>query len=170
MKQLGVLRFVVAAGLIALTAILLEARGRTELVPSRLPLSSFPAQLGDWRGQDIPLDKETLDVLGAGDFLVRNYRAQDPRLPEVDLFLAYFPSQRTGDTIHSPKNCLPGAGWTPLESGRLQIQNVDGSSMSVNRYVVGKGPSRALVLYWYQAHGRITASEDWAKIRRARDA
>jgi EpsI family protein len=170
MKQLAVLRFVVAAGLIALTAILLEARGRTELVPSRLPLSSFPAQLGDWRGQDIPLDKETLDVLGAGDFLVRNYRAQDPRLPDVDLFLAYFPSQRTGDTIHSPKNCLPGAGWTPEKNDRVTISLAGHSSFPANRYVISKGAARKLVLYWYWAHDRGVASEYWAKFYLVKDA
>ena len=107
MKPFGVLRFVLAASLIALTAILLQARGRTEIISSRLPLSSFPMQLGGWSSKDIPLDKETLDVLGDGDFMVRGYRDPEGKLPYVDLFLAYFPSQRTGDTIHSPKHCLP---------------------------------------------------------------
>jgi hypothetical protein len=154
MRQLGVWRFVVAAGLIALTAILLEGRGRTELIPSRLPLSSFPAQLGDWRGQDIRLDKETLDVLGAGDFLVRNYQAQDPRLPNVDLFLAYFPS----------------AGWTPEKNDRVTISLAGHSSFPANRYVISKGASRKLVLYWFWAHDRGVASEYWAKFYLVKDA
>ena len=60
MKQFGRLRFVLATGLILLTAIFLQARGRNEIIPSHMPLSSFPAQLGNWSGQDIPLDKTLL--------------------------------------------------------------------------------------------------------------
>jgi len=118
MRQLGTLRFVVAAGLIALTAILLEGRGRTELIPPRLSLSSFPAQLGEWRGQDIPLDKETLDVLGAGDFLVRNYRAQDPRLPNVDFFLASAPE--IPSTL--PRIVYPAPAGLPRKMIALQFR------------------------------------------------
>jgi EpsI family protein len=170
MKPFGVLRFILAAGLIALTAILLQARGRTEIIPSRLPLSSFPTQLGNWSGKDIPLDKETLDVLGAGDFLVRGYQDPDGKLPYVDLFLAYFPSQRTGDTIHSPKHCLPGAGWTPEENDRVIISLPGHSPFPANRYVISKGDARKLVLYWYWAHDRGVASEYWAKFYLVKDA
>jgi EpsI family protein len=88
----------------------------------------------------------------------------------VDLFLAYFPSQRTGDTIHTPKNCLPGAGWTPLESGRVALERPDGPAIRVNRYVIGKGTDHMLVLYWYEAHGRAVASEYWAKFYLVADA
>jgi len=107
MKPFGMLRFVLAVGLIALTAILLQARGRTEIIPSRTPLSSFPVQLGNWTGTDIPLDKDTLEVLGAGDFLVRGYQDPDGKLPFIDLFLAYFPSQRAGDTSIPPSIVYP---------------------------------------------------------------
>jgi EpsI family protein len=170
MKPFGVLRFVLAASLIALTAILLQARGRTEIIPSRLPLSSFPGQLGNWSSRDIPLDKETLEVLGDGDFMVRGYRDPEGKLPYIDLFLAYFPSQRTGDTIHSPKHCLPGAGWTPEENDRVTISLPSHSPFPVNRYVISKAGSRKLVLYWYWAHDRGVASEYWAKYYLVRDA
>ena len=131
-------RFALAASLIALTAILLQARSRTETIPPRQPLSSFPAQLGNWSGKDIPLDKETLDVLGAGEFLVRGYRDPGSDLPYVDLFLAYFPSQRTGDTIHSPKRCLPGAGWTPERNDQVTISLPGHSPFPANRYVIAR--------------------------------
>lgn len=170
MNRLGGLRFVLAAGLIALTAILLQARGRTEIIASHLPLSSFPAQLGNWNGKDVPLDKETLDVLGPGDFMVRIYQNLNSDLPYVDLFLAYFPSQRSGDTIHSPKHCLPGAGWTPLESDRVTISFPDHSPFPANRYVIARAGARKLVLYWYWAHDRGVASEYWAKYYLVKDA
>src|ERR1700746_1730343 len=91
------------------------------MIPTRQPIAAFPRQLGNWVGSDIPIGKDVLDILGPGDFLLRVYQSQTGRDSEIDLFLAYFPSQRTGDTIHSPKHCLPGAGWLPVESGRVTV-------------------------------------------------
>jgi exosortase D (VPLPA-CTERM-specific) len=170
-KRSGGLRFGLAAGFIALTAILLQARGRTEVIPSRLPFSSFPTQLGEWEGKDIPLDKETLDVLGPGDFLLRGYQdANNVDLPYVELFIAYFASQRTGDTIHSPQHCLPGAGWVPLENSQITLTFPGHSPFPANRYVISKAGVRRLVLYWYWAHDRGVASEYWAKFYLVKDA
>lgn len=169
MKQFGVLRFVLAAALIALTGILLQARGTTEIIASRLPLSLFPAQLGNWTGKDVPLDKDTLDVLGPGDFLVRDYYAPDQPEP-TNLYIAYFPSQRTGDTIHSPKNCLPGAGWAPVGNDRITLVVPGHAPFPANRYVIAKGGARQLVLYWYWAHDRGVASEYSAKFYLVKDS
>jgi len=158
------LRFILAAVLLAVTAGFLQVRNHAEVIPQHLPLSSFPQQLQDWSGTDIPISQEVLDVLGAGDFLLRVYRKpQQASEPYVDLFVAYFPSQRAGDTIHSPKHCLPGAGWLPVESSRIQISLPGTEPFPANRYVIAKGPDRQLVLYWYLAHGRSVASEYWAK-------
>ena len=114
----------------------------------------------------MPLDVR--EVLGNGDFLERLYK-RNTYEPPVDLFVAYFPSQRTGSTIHSPQNCLPGSGWTPLEKNRIQLAG-PGTPVHVNRYVIVKGTDRELVLYWYQAHGRVVASEYWAKFYLVADA
>jgi EpsI family protein len=157
-------RFVVALILLVGTALLLQARNRGEVFPPRKALSAFPEQLGGWTGTSVPIGKEILDVLGPGDFLLRVYRTEDIRQPSTDLFIAYFPSQRAGDTIHSPKNCLPGAGWTPIDSSRMILSLSDHAPFPVNRYVIAKGADRLLVLYWYWAHDRAVASEYWAKI------
>jgi EpsI family protein len=172
MKLFGGLRFFLAAGLVALTALLLQARSRVEVLPAREPLASFPAQLGDWTGQDFSLDTETLAVLGPGDFLVRDYRdpSANSRLPYADLFIAYFPSQRAGDTIHSPKNCLPGAGWAPEENDTVSLDVPGHVSFPANRYVISKSGDRKLVLYWFWAHDRGVASEYWAKFYLVKDA
>jgi EpsI family protein len=170
MKSHGALRFAVAATLIVLTAILLQARGRTEIFPNRLPLSSFPAQLGNWDSTEIELDKETRAVLGAGDFLERVYQIEAEKVPAIDLFLAYFPSQRTGDTIHSPQHCLPGAGWNPEENGRVTLSLPGHAPFPANRYVIAKAGARKLVLYWYWAHDRGVASEYWAKFYLVKDS
>jgi EpsI family protein len=164
------MRFACAAVLIGLTAILLQARGRNEVFPKRLPLKSFPQQLGAWTGEDKPIDQETLDVLGPGDFLLREYSPEVDSDPTVNLYIAYFPSQRMGDTIHSPKNCLPGAGWLPVENDRIFLPRPGHAAFPVNRYVIAKGESRSLVLYWYWAHDRGVASEYWAKYYLIADA
>jgi hypothetical protein len=115
----SIMRFLFAVVLIVATAVFLRARTHGEVFPPRLALQSFPRQIANWTGNDITIDKDTLQVLGPGDFLLRVYTDSEQHLPYVDLFIAYFPSQSTNDTMHSPKNCLPGAGWAPIESGRM---------------------------------------------------
>src|SRR5262249_23502717 len=107
-----------------------------------------------------PISKDELDVLGLGDFLRRDYQDKSSR---VNLFIAYFPSQRAGDTIHSPKNCLPGAGWSPVQSDRITVSLPGQAPFPANRYLIAQGDSRQLVLYWYLAHDRVVASEYSAK-------
>ena len=164
------LRFALAALLIAATAIFLQARTHSEVFPPRLPLKTFPVQLDSWTSSDISIDKEVLAVLGPGDFLLRIYQDREQRQPFVGLFIAYFQSQRAGDTIHSPKNCLPGAGWSPLESTRITLAMPGREPFPATRYVIAKGDSRQVVLYWYWAHDRGVASEYWAKFYLVKDS
>ena len=161
--KVGSLRFGIAALLMLATALVLQAHSHSEYFPPRAPLSSLPSQIDGWSGTDDALDRQTLDVLGPGDFLVRDYENASQPQPWINLYIAYFPTQKTGDTIHSPNHCLPGAGWVPSSRERVRITRPDGSSFPVNRYVVSKLGERQLVLYWFQAHGRAVASEYWAK-------
>jgi EpsI family protein len=155
-------RFLVAAVLLSATALLMHARNSAEIIPARPPLSSFPKTLDGWTSADIAIPKEVLEILGPGDFLLRAY--QNPATNAyVDLFMAYFPSQRSGDTIHSPKNCLPGAGWTPVQSDRITVALPGQTAFPANRYLIAQGEERRLVLYWYWAHNRAVASEYSAK-------
>jgi EpsI family protein len=169
-KSSRILRFALAASLIGATALLLHARGRSEVIPSRPPLAAFPAELANWPSSEIVQDKSTLDVLGPGDFLERVYQDPAGKLPSVDLFIAYFPSQRTGDTIHSPQHCLPGSGWNPVENTRVTLALPTHAPFPVNRYVIAQGDDRRLVLYWFWAHDRGVASEYWAKYYLVKDA
>jgi EpsI family protein len=170
MKTSGLARFLLAALLIAFTAVLLQARGSNELVPPHQPLSSFPSQLVGWDSIEVVQDKDTLAVLGNGDFLERVY--QDPlgKSPDVDIFLAYFSTQRTGDTAHSPQHCLPGSGWNPDENVRVTLSLPGHAPFPANRYVISRRGERRLVLYWFWAHDRGVASEYWAKYYLVRDA
>src|SRR5437867_11882177 len=157
-------RFLVSAALLAVTAIFLHARSRNEVLPMRQPLKAFPQQLGERSGTDVAIAQDVLDVLGQGDLLLRVYQGDSGRNPDVDRFLAYFSSQRAGDTIHSPKNCLPGAGWSPIEASRISISFPGRAPFPANRYIIAKGAERPLVLYWHWAHERVVASEYCAKV------
>jgi EpsI family protein len=161
--QLSAVAFLLLAALLLIRV--RESAGR-ELPPHR-NLSEFPVQLAGAQGRDLALDSDVRGALGPGQFLLRNYFAAGK--PVTNLFI-FYPSQDRNNEIHSPKNCLPGAGWTPVSSGRLQIQRGNQSPVEVNRYIVAKGNDRVLVLYWYQAHGRVMPSELWAKYYFARDA
>jgi EpsI family protein len=155
-------RFWIVVSLLAGTGLLLHARNSSEIIAPREPLASFPHTLGGWTGNDIALSQDVLDALGPGDFLLRDY--QDPANGrDADLFIAYFPSQRSGDAIHSPKNCLPGAGWAPVTSDRITLSLPGHAPFQANRYLIAKGEDRRLVLYWYWAHDRAVASEYAAK-------
>jgi EpsI family protein len=155
-------RFWVAAALLVGTALLLHARDSSEVIPARQPLASFPPTLGNWISRDLPIEQDVRNVLGPGDFLLREYL--DPANgSDVDLFIAYFPSQRSGDAIHSPKNCLPGSGWTPVRADRISVSVPGQAPFPANRYLIARGEDRQLVLYWYLAHGRAVASEYAAK-------
>jgi EpsI family protein len=142
-------------------AIFLSARSRPENLPPRQPLSAFPLVIDDWRGRNVTIAPDVLSILGDGEFLERFYSS---RQGWIDFFVAYFPTQRTGSTIHSPQNCLPGAGWTPIEFKKVSLTGPDGNPMTINRYIIAKGLDRELVLYWYQSHGRVVASEYSAKL------
>jgi len=163
------LRFIPAALLMGAAALYVRGRGVAEQSPPRKDLASFPEQIGEWRGTSLNIPQEILDVLGPGEYIDRFYQSGNER-GGVDFFLAYVPNQRTGDALHSPKHCLPGAGWTPVASGTMSLTRPGGGQIIVNRYVIAKGPERQQVLYWYQAHGRVVASEYWAKFYLVKDA
>lgn len=163
------LRFCIVALLLAGTAVLLHARGVRDRVAAREPLSQVPNSIAGWMGSDVAIDEETLGVLGPGDFLSRLYTRDSGTTP-IGLFIAYFPSQRTGVTIHSPRNCLPGAGWMFESSRYVILKDANGNSHQVGEYVISNGDDRQFVIYWYQAHGRSVANEYMARIDMVKDA
>lgn len=145
--------------LLVVQAAVLYSSIRPELVPASKPLSEFPQSLGPWQeAQEGVIDQETRDVLQADDLLNRVYVDQAARRG-ADLFIAAFRTQRNGKAPHSPKNCLPGNGWTPLNSREFSIDVGRTAPITVNRYVVAHGDDHSLVLYWYQSRDRAIASE-----------
>ena len=163
-------RFLAVLLLFASAAGYLRAHGSGEVFPAHQQVESFPTQLGPWNGTDLDIDQEIRDVLGPGEFLSRVYSRSADQGPSNELFIAYFPSQRTGDTIHSPMHCLPGAGWLPMERGQVTLSLGGHAPFPANRVVIAKGELRDVVLYWYWAHDRGVASESWAKYYLIKDS
>jgi EpsI family protein len=130
----------------------------------RKQLREFPKQVGAWEqtGGDEQFDKETLAVLRASDYLLRNYRGADGRV--VNFYVGYYASQREGATYHSPLNCLPGSGWVMSDGGQITITPKGRSPFIANRYLIQNGDRKQVLVYWYQGRGRAVASEYWGKI------
>jgi EpsI family protein len=151
----------VRAGLLATLIIAVGVYGArvagSERPVARQTLGALPTQVGTWRAAgDMAIDDESLGVLGVDDYVNRVYEraASAP----ASLYIGYYASQRQGDTIHSPQNCLPGAGWQAVDSGTTDL-DVNGAHVPVNRYMIQKGIDRQVVLYWYQGRGRVVANE-----------
>ena len=140
-----------------------------ESTPPARPLNQFPKEVAGYQSvQEFPFDADTLKVLGVTDYANRAYYS--PTKGELGLYIGYFRTQRTGAAIHSPKNCLPGAGWQPTVSETYELKLDDGRKVPVNLYVIRKDLEQQIVLYWYQSHGRVVASEYWGKFYMVADA
>ncbi len=140
---------------------LLYSSIREEVVPDSRPLASMPRELGPWQfAAEGVVDAETNAILQADDTLIRTFTKNNAG---VELFVASFRSQRTGKAPHSPKNCLPGSGWTPLADREIAVDVGAAQPIPVNRYIIAHGDSRSLVLYWYQSRDRAVAGEFKAK-------
>jgi EpsI family protein len=153
------------------TALVLHVRGDVDRVLPSRPLSELPQTMGTLTAVDVPIDEETLAILGKGDFLNRLYlpprqtsNAAPGSSAEIGLYIAYFSTQRTGQAIHSPQNCLPGAGWTFQSSGITTFKDSTGKDYSVGDYLITNGTVTEEALYWYQLHGQSIASDYKAKI------
>ncbi len=122
----------------------------------RRPLSAVvPTRLEGRAGSDVPISDAEQRIAGMTTYVLRIYGEGESAF---SVYVGYYDRQEQGKTIHSPKNCLPGGGWEPLVQKREEIATAAGT-VPVNRYLIGNGSARALVLYWYQGRGRVAANE-----------
>ena len=157
-----------AAGLLIAAFAMLHGVGRGEIVVPHTPLRELPYALDSWTGTDQPVEEQIVRAVGVDDYVNRVYLR--PQVGFVQLYIGYYASQRTGDTIHSPKNCLPGSGWDPLQSSYSKVSVSEGREIEVNAYVIQRGLDKQMVFYWYQSRGRVIASEYSGKFWMVADA
>lgn len=150
--------FFLLAGILLCQSLIYYGFAQHEVIPENRPWSDFPSQVGKWSlEQDIPPDEASLAQLQPDDYLSRDYVAGGDR---ANLFVAYFKTQRTGHAPHSPKACLPGAGWEPVSSSLLPIPVPQaGITINANQYVVRRAGVEMAVFYWYQNSRRTIANE-----------
>jgi EpsI family protein len=170
------IRLFIIALCLASASVVLAAVTESEVVPAREAFAAFPMDVAGWHGRRLPdFDERLRAELGVDEYVNAVYEAR--HRSEVGLYIGYYSSQRQGDTIHSPANCLPGGGWLPIQRGTLtlDVPAADGASaherpIAVTRWLIQKGDDQQLVLYWYQSHGRVTAGEYESKINLVLDA
>jgi EpsI family protein len=148
------------------TAFVWNARSQAA-IPLAAPLTGIMAQVDGYRVEDQHLSNEERRVAGMSDYVARLYLRDT--VPAFTTFVSYYERQTQGKTIHSPRNCLPGAGWEILTAGQAAVV-VNGAKQTLNRYVLKKGASTAVAFYWYQGRGRVVANEYAVKWNLLRDA
>ena len=156
------------AGVLALGCLLIFGVREQEKVPPRAPMSTIQLAAPGYHAKDIVIDSAERRVAGMSDYVMRVFQ-RDSTDPGFSVYVGYYDYQIQGKTIHSPKNCLPGAGWEAMESGVRPV-SVGGQTYPMNRYLLGKEGAQALVYYWYQGRGRVEASEYTVKWNLLRDA
>ena len=163
-------RAVLSCSLLFATLLFLQLRSYGEAVPIHRPLSQFPQTVGLWHGKaDATLDPSVLGLLKLNDYLLRHYRNAQGH--DIWLYVGFWDTQRKGAQIHSPKHCLPGGGWQPLDSSLVPLTfGNQRQEIVINRYVLQKDNLRQVVSYWYQSRGQVVAREIDAKFQLIRNA
>jgi EpsI family protein len=131
----------------------------SEIYPARTSFADYPMELGPWHGRLESMEGVYLDALKLDDYLMADYVNAEGR--SVNLYIAYYNSQRKGEAVHSPRSCLPGGGWQMQGFSRSKLQgtSVGGTPLEVNRALITLGDRRELVYYWFQQRGRVITNE-----------
>lgn len=164
------IRALIACALLLGALLALQLRSTGEAVPIRRTLESLPTSLGTWRARETSnLEPGIVSVLKVDDYVMRRYADGDGRT--LWLYVGYWSTQRKGAQIHSPRNCLPGGGWEPIEASRVTVPlPAPYGPIVVNRYLIQKDRDQQVVFYWYQSQGKAIAGELTAKLQMVRSA
>ena len=159
------LRFILTVSILLTAAVINHYFSKPDISLPRKSLADYPRKLGEWTAvRDHEIDDQSMKILQVDDYLMRDYRNSHGET--IGLYIGYFKSQREGKGIHSPRQCLPGAGWVPLYTSVYKMPSpCNNYEISpINKFVMGKGLDRQLYLFWYQGRGRIYSSEYSNKI------
>jgi len=161
--------FTVALALVV-SAVAVRTVGHGEPVHLSKPFWQFPREVAAWEGRDIRLTQAIETRVGVSSYMYKVFVRPEARLP-VHLYVGFYESQKHGEMIHSPKNCLPGAGWEPVEASLVTVAlAAPHPPITVNRYLIQKERAQQVVLYWYQSQGQAIAGEVPARIAMVRSA
>jgi EpsI family protein len=167
MRETGLRAYMPGLVLLAGCVLLFQGTREQAAVPLAGPLDRVMAQVDGYRIQDQKVSDEERKVAGMSDYVARVYW-RDTTVA-FTTYVGYYDRQTQGKTIHSPRNCLPGAGWEVLDSDMATVNSATGPHV-VNRYLLKNGAQHAVVYYWYQGRGRVVANEYAVKLNLLRDA
>lgn len=156
-------RVIIVVSIMLATSLTLAYFNQSEDIEINKSLSGFPLQIGDWQGKSYQFEQWVNEKTGVDDSFVGRYFIGSGQY--IELYIGYYENQREGDTIHSPKNCMPGSGWNIIESSIVEVRmpSAKKSSIKVAKLILQNGSKREMMLYWYHSRGRIIASEYYHK-------
>ena len=158
-------RHTLTASLIMIAAFgLFTFISHAENIQPNKPFSTFPKQLEEWVGKEDRFDEEIYEILGVDDSFLANYNTPDGR--HAELYVGFYQSQRQGDIIHSPLNCLPGAGWKIERKDYVELPNPASKTGKMKAVVLylKKNDQKQIAVYWFQSRGRFISSEYMQKV------
>jgi EpsI family protein len=156
-------RTITIVAILVLTALLTSVFSRSERTRPNKSFDLFPVEIGEWKGAKDTLDQKVYNILGVEDYILGNY--QNRQGSRINLYVGFYQSQKEGDLIHSPKNCMPGAGWNIIKTDQEPLVFQKGEKPSnLIRLLLQKGGEKQIVLYWFHSRGRIIGSEYMQKI------
>ena len=143
----------------AVTAATLFMPERVEVEPQRKDFTEFPMELGKWKGKVDHIEEIILNELKLDDYLMVDFAEEEGK--PVNFYVAYYASQRKGESAHSPRTCIPGGGWKMVGLAPYEVAGitVNGRPLVVNRAVIQLGEQKSLMYYWFQQRGRILTNE-----------
>ncbi len=147
---------IIGVTLIVCGATVASVDNREEIKPERMYFTDFPTTLNDWQGRRVIMEKKYRDILKFDDYFMADF--SDTRHSPVNLYVAYYESQRKGSSIHSPRSCIPGGGWR-IQSVTTEGIEFNGALTQTNRVLIQKGKMRQLVYYWFDQRGRNLTNE-----------
>lgn len=144
--------------LLATLVVSLQMTSREETTPSRQNFLEFPMHLSEWHGEPVAMERQYVEALRFDDYLLANYEGQGG---PVNVYAAYYHTQRSGQATHSPKTCIPGGGWeiVSLDEVLVSADSGVGDSFRANRAIIQKGEQKQVVLYWFKQRNRLVTSE-----------
>ena len=157
-------RTLIASALMLSTMLCVQYLSQSEDIFPAKPLSTFPKRIGQWIGKEEGFSQEIYEALGVDDSFFATYNSPVGR--SINLYVGFYQSQREGDLIHSPKHCMPGAGWniTHRSSEEIEIPDSEYGKINAIKLTIKNGSQQQIVLYWFQSRGRFIASEYMQKI------
>ncbi len=155
------IRYFIVIALLAGTILYSQLRSDGRPVSIVKPLEAFPIQIDGWSGTTQKFSQNVYDILGVDDSVLVDYK--NGKKDKVSMYVGYYESQKQGEIIHSPKNCMLGSGWQPIEISEIKI-SLDTGEIPVMKMIVGKHSQKRVVLYWYQSGNRAVANEYFQRL------